>query len=410
MDMDTALFNPVFSNPALPKPPVSLETLSQILPQTTLLGDGKLEVLDLVHPKLYQNPHELVLIIEPASLALLQSGKVKTALIAKEILDDLSDAAHPVKAGLLSGCLVSERPRHALAYLLNIFNKPPHIPARGIHPSAIVEASATVHPDAHVGAYCYIGENASVDAGTMLMPQVTIGAEARIGKNTLIYSGARIGERVLIGNQVVIHHNACIGPDGFSFVTPKKGSAEAAKEGKGSQGQTDTKNTELIRIHSIGSVVIEDDVEIGACTCIDRSTLGATLIKKGTKIDNLVQIGHNNTIGENCLIVSQVGIAGSCQIGDRVVIAGQAGFADHLKISDDAVITAKAGVMRDIEAGEVVAGIPAMPAREALKNVMLISKLSDMNKEMKDLKKRLAAIEAAAQTSAEKNDAELAKA
>lgn len=379
--------NPVFTPPGLPKPPVALGVLSQILPETTLVGDAQFAVSDLVHPKFLTKADELALIIEPAALEILKTGKIKAAVIAKEIVDEV-----PIPEGVLAGYLVATRPRHALAYLLNIFNKPPHLPPVGIHPTAVVGEGAQVHPEAHIGPYCVIGNNARIGAGAMLLSQVTVGADAAVGDDALFYPGVRIGERVVIGNQVVIHSNACIGTDGFSFVTPQKGSVEAAKEGK--VNQSESKNTDLIRIHSIGTVIIGDNVEIGSCTCIDRSTLGATVIKKGTKIDNLVQIGHNNLIGENCLIVAQAGVAGSCQIGDRVVLAGQAGIADHLKIADDAIVTAKAGVMRDIGPGEVVAGYPAFPARESMKNVMMIGKLSDMHKDLKDLKKRLAVMEA----------------
>lgn len=371
----------------LPKPPITLAQLAQILPQATLVGDGSVTVKDLVHPRLFQSPDELVLLIEAAALAILKTGQVKAAIVAKEITD-----AQPIPDGALAGYITVERPKHALAYLLNIFDKPPHTPPTGIHPTAFVEPTAQVHPSAQIGAHCYVGDGAQIDANTVLMPQVTIGAQAKIGKNNLFYSGVRIGERVMVGSNVIIHFNASIGSDGFSFVTPEKGSVEAAKEGKTSD--TRAQNTEIIRINSVGTVIIEDHVEIGACTCIDRSTLGATHIKRGTKIDNLVQIGHNNTIGENCLIVGQAGIAGSCQIGNRVVIAGQAGFADHIKVGDDAIVTAKAGVMRDIEPKEIVAGIPAQPAREALRNISLIGKLSDTRKEIKSLEKRLKALEA----------------
>ena len=208
----------------------------------------------------------------------------------------------------------------------------------------------------------------------------------------------RVGDRVMIGNNVIIHHNASIGADGFSFVTPEKGSVEAAKSG-GKVGEN--KNTEIIRINSIGTVVIEDHVEIGGCTCIDRSNIGATIIKRGTKIDNLVQIGHNNTIGQNCLIVGQAGIAGSCKVGDRVVLAGQAALADHLTVGDDAIVMAKSGAMRDIEAGSVVGGTPALPAKEALRNISLISKLSDMRKDLREMKKRLEELEKQASESGE---------
>jgi len=216
----------------------------------------------------------------------------------------------------------------------------------------------------------------------------------KMGERCLLHSGVRLGERVILGKRVIIHHNASIGADGFSYVTPEPGSVESAKA---SGGKVTGQNTEIFKINSIGTVVLEDDVEVGACATIDRSNLGATLIKKGTKIDNLVMIGHNNVVGENCLIVSQVGISGSCEIGNRVVIAGQAGLADHLKVGDDAIVMAKSGVMRDIEPKEVVVGIPALPRRETLQNVLYMGKLRELFQEVKSLKKRLAELEADAE-------------
>lgn len=361
----------------LPKPPIDLQTLAAILPGAELVGDGSVTVSEMVHPMMVNAPDNLVLIIDPAALAVLQAGVVQAAIVAKEI---------PIPEGALKGYIKVERPKHALAYLLNIFEKPVHA-ADGVHPSAVIEDGAQVHPTAKVGANSTICTGAKVGESVVVMPNVTVGAQAIVGNNTLLHSGVRIGERVLVGNNVIIHNNASIGSDGFSFVTPEKGSVEAAKS-----GQSDTvsaKNTEIIRINSIGTVVIEDNVEIGACTCIDRSTIGATLIKKGTKLDNLVQVGHNNTIGENCMIVSQVGIAGSCKIGDRVVVAGQAGFADHIKVGDDAIVVAQAGIMRDIEPETVVAGSPAQPAKDFFKMVSNVNKLTEVRKEMRAMKKEM---------------------
>ncbi len=373
----------------LPKPPLSLNTLAELLPGTTVIGNGDLLVQDIVHPLFLQqaiqggaNPaHLMPLLLDPKALAVLELGVLQVALLPEEM---------PVPEGKLGGYLKVKRPKHALAYLLNIFNKPPHVP-QGIHPTAIIHSTANIHPHAKIGAYTVVGEHAEIGEEAILMSQVTVEANAKIGNHCLLYAGVRIGERVVVGNNVIIHYNAVIGADGFSFVTPQEGSVEAAKSGKTST--VTAQNTDIIRINSVGTVIIEDHVEIGANTCIDRSTLGATLIKRNTKIDNLVQIGHNNTIGENCLIVSQAGIAGSCKIGDRVVIAGQVGMADHLKIGDDAIITAKAGLMRDVEAKSVVGGNPAFPIKDAMLSVAMVHKLPEMRKEMKELKKRLTELE-----------------
>lgn len=365
----------------LPVPPVTLETLAAVTPGASLKGNGTLVVSSLAHPKMITSPNEAVLILDAGALKLLPHSPipVKTAVVAADI---------EVPEGLFEGHITVERPRFALATLLNVFEKPLHAYS-GIHPTAVIEATAQVHPSASVGAFVYVGEKAQVGADCVLMPHVTVGAEARLDAGCVLHPGARVGERVMMGKRVILQHNASIGADGFSYVTPEPGSVEAAKSGGKISGQ----NTEVLRINSIGTVILEDDVEVGACATIDRSNLGATLIKKGTKIDNLVMIGHNNVVGENCLIVSQVGISGSCEIGNRVVIAGQAGLADHLKVGDDAIIMAKSGVMRDIEPKEVVVGIPAMPRRETFQTLMYMSKLRELFQEVKTLKKRLNELE-----------------
>ena len=366
-----------------PKPPITLEALAALTPGATLIGNGALEVQDLAHPKMVTAPGQAVLILDAGALSVLAKSPfpVKAAVVAQGVT---------IPDGLLEGYIIVERPRFALVALLSVFEKPLHFSKGTIHPTAVVESTALVAADVSIGPFVYVGEEARVGAGTVLMSHVTVGAQASVGEHCVFHAGARIGERVLIGNGVTIHHNASIGADGFSYVTPEPGSVESARN---SGGQVTSQNTQLLKINSIGTVVLEDDVEVGACATIDRSNLGATVVKKGTKIDNLVMIGHNNSIGENCLIVSQVGISGSCEIGDRVVIAGQAGLADHIKIGNDAIVMAKSGVMRDIGDKEVVVGIPALPRRETLQNVMYIGRLKEMFQEMKSLKKRVQELE-----------------
>ncbi len=173
-----------------------------------------------------------------------------------------------------------------------------------------------------------------------LVCNVSVGAEVTIGDHTLLHAGVRIGDRCEIGSRVIIQPNVTIGGDGFAFVTPEPGSVESVRK----TGEVRSFNNEIIRINSLGNVVIEDDVEIGAGTCIDRGTLGETRIGRGTKLDNLIQVGHNATIGSNCLIVSQVGLGGSSKVGNRVVIGGQSGLPDHVTVGDDAVVHARSGI------------------------------------------------------------------
>ncbi len=365
----------------------TLETLAAELSGAKVVGNPQALIRDIAHPTMVTTPEQAVLILEIEGLDRAKASVIqaKTAIVAAGI---------SIPEGLFEGYLSIERPRLALARLLTIFNKPLHHQP-GVHPSAFIAETATVDSSASIGAFVFVGEYATVGANTVLMPHVTIGAEAKIGADNLFHSGTRIGERIVTGDRVIIHHNASIGADGFSYVTPEPGSVESARN---TGGQVTAQNTQIFKINSVGTVILEDDVEVGACATIDRSNLGATLIRKGTKVDNLVMIGHNNVIGENCLIVSQVGISGSCDIGDRVVIAGQAGLADHLKVGHDAIIMAKSGVMRDIQPKEVVVGIPALPRRETLQNVMYIGKLRELFQEVKSLKKKVAELETTQRT------------
>jgi UDP-3-O-[3-hydroxymyristoyl] glucosamine N-acyltransferase len=369
--------------PQLPSPPVSLSELAACTPGAKAFGDTGIQVVDLAHPRMVSGPDQMMLILDAAALSLIPQSPfpVKAAVIAQGI---------EVPSGLLEGYITVERPRFALATLLSVFKKPLHATS-GIHPSAIVEAGAQVHPTASVGAFVYVGPQAKVGANVVLMPHVTVGAQAMLDEGCIVHAGACIGERVMLGKRVIIHHNASIGADGFSYVTPEPGSIESAKA---SGGKITGQNSEIIKINSIGTVVLEDNVEVGACTTIDRANLGATIIKKGSKIDNLVMIAHNNQIGENCLIASQTGVAGSCEIGDRVVMAGQVGVADHLKVGNDAILMAKTGLIRDVEEKTVLMGYPGMPKRQAFQNYMYINKLKDIFQEMKVLQRRVAELEA----------------
>ena len=192
----------------------------------------------------------------------------------------------------------------------------------------------------------------------------------------MFHPGVNIGDFIQIGNSCILHHGASIGADGFSFVTEKPDNIESArKEGEIKGGKEDQK---VFKIPSLGSVVIEDDVEIGANTTIDRGTIENTTIGTQTKIDNLVMIGHNCKVGKACMIVSQVGIAGSCTIGDRVVIAGQAGLKDHTEIGDDSIVLAQAGVTKSYPARSVIMGAPAVPRKDFIRRMKYLAEAEVM--------------------------------
>lgn len=356
--------------------PYTLARIAESL-GATVDGDAGLTVQRLMHPLEASRPDDLIFVMAPELAARLAESPVRAAVLAEGL---------EAPAGSLDASITVARPRYALSLLLDLFACRPHSPP-GVHPSAVVEAGAELGDGVSIGALAYVGPNARIGAGTAVLPQAYIGADAQLGADCLIYPGVRIGERVEIGDRVIIHNNASIGSDGFSYVTPQEASFEAAK----SHGDQVAARIEgLRRIASIGTVRIGDDVEIGACTGIDRSNIGATVIGRGTKLDNHVQIGHNVRIGEDCLFSGQVGIAGSVRVGNRVVLAGQVGVADHLVIGDDAVVGGGSGLWKNVEPGQVVAGYPALPKTEALRQQTDLARLPRVLRDVATLKRQVA--------------------
>ena len=246
-------------------------------------------------------------------------------------------------------------------------------PAPGVHALALVEEGAHVAPDASVGPFAVVGEGARIGARTILRPHATVGRGAEIGDDCVIHARVSIRERVRIGNRVVIQDGAVIGSDGFGFARTPEGTHH--------------------KIPQIGGVVIEDDVEIGANTTIDRPAVGETRIGAGTKIDNLVQIAHGVAIGRNTLLAAQVGIAGSATLEDSVTLAGQVGVAGHLTIGKGAIATAQTGIPNSVEAGALVSGYPAIPNRDWLKSSAVFRKLPELKKMVAELERRIAELE-----------------
>lgn len=243
----------------------------------------------------------------------------------------------------------------------------------GIHPQALVSPSAKMGKNVAVGANAYIGDEVEIGEGTAIFPFVCLYPRVKIGKEAIIHSHVSIREETLIGNRVIIHNSAVIGSDGFGYLRAEDGSH--------------------IKIPQTGRVIIEDDVEVGANTTIDRAALGETVIKKGTKIDNLVQIAHNVEIGEKSILAAQTGIAGSTKIGKNVLMGGQVGVADHVHIGDNVMVAAKSGIMRDIPVNAFVGGIPHLDIRDARKVWALLPRLYDLVKDVKKLKKRIEELE-----------------
>ena len=239
----------------------------------------------------------------------------------------------------------------------------------GIDQQTSIADSATLGKDIYVGAFSYIGENVTIGNNVKIYPNSYIGDNTTVGDNTVINAGVKIYHDCIIGKDCTFHSGTIIGGDGFGFAPNSE--------------------NEYNKVPQIGNVVIEDHVEIGANSCIDRATLGSTIIKKGVKIDNLVQIAHNVVIGEHSVIVSQVGIAGSTKIGKNCMIAGQVGIIGHLKIGDGVKIAAQSGVSRDIEDNGIVQGSPAYSVRDYTRSYAIFKNLPTLNSRVNDIEKKL---------------------
>lgn len=258
-------------------------------------------------------------------------------------------------------------PRVAFAKALAIFFPEPRF-TPGVHPSAVVAQSAQVAPTAHIGPHCTIGERVTIGANVVLQSGNFVGDDSTLGDGTNLFPNVTIYHRSQIGKRVRIHSGAVIGSDGFGYVF----------------------DTSFHRkVPQIGNVVIGDDVEIGANTTIDRAALGSTVVGKGTKIDNLVQVGHNVEVGEHCIFCAQVGISGSTKIGNYTVLAGQVGLAGHLKIGNKVTIGSKAGVMHNIPDGETWLGTPAQPDKQAKRVMIALQRLPDLLKKVAEWERKL---------------------
>ncbi|MBS1794475.1 MAG: UDP-3-O-(3-hydroxymyristoyl)glucosamine N-acyltransferase [Acidobacteria bacterium] len=261
-----------------------------------------------------------------------------------------------------------------LAYTraLRVFYPEPAV-APSIHPSAVIDETARIDPTAEIMANAVIGKNCEIGAGVRIYPNATVYDNVRIGAGSVLHSGVAVRENCEIGRNCIVHNNTTIGSDGFGYAKDEE--------------------KRWLKIPQVGRVILEDDVEIGANTAIDCASVGETVVKRGAKIDNLVQIGHSCTVEEDALICSQTGLAGSSVIGKRVILAGQVGIAGHLRVGDDVVITAKSATSHDVEDGKIISGVPAFDNRDWLRSIAAFRRLGEMARTVRELEKRLAAIE-----------------
>jgi UDP-3-O-[3-hydroxymyristoyl] glucosamine N-acyltransferase len=324
-----------------------------------LEGDGELEITGLA-PIEQAGPSELTFLSNPKYAPKVKSTRAGAILVA--------EAVH----GLPIASLVSSNPYLDFARALELFYQPPR-PLPGISPLASLAPTAEIGEGASIGAFAVVGERVKIGRNAVLHPHVVIYEGAQIGDDFYGHSHAVVREFCRIGNRVVLGNGVVVGGDGYGFAHRSDGSH--------------------YKIPQSGVTVIEDDVEIQSLTSVDRATIGESRVKRGAKIDSMVQIGHACVVGEDNIICAQVGLAGSTVLGRNVVLTGQVGVSGHLTIHDNAVVYAQSGIGGDVKEGSVVSGSPAFDAREWLRAVTAFRKLPDLVKTVRDLKKKVEHLE-----------------
>ena len=354
----------------------TLEQIEQIT--GGMLSKASDVTITKIAPPMLADENTLALALGEEEIENLSKTKAKAALVPLGVnIDGFST-------------IEVERPRLAMMKLITMFYEAPQT-NEGVHPTAVVHPDAKIGVNVSLGANVVVAKGAVVGDNTKILPNCYIGNGAVVGKDCFFHPGVNVGDRVQIGDKCIFHHGVSLGADGFSFVTENPNNIEQAR--KDGEIKDSQQEHVIFKINSIGSVVIGNNVEIGANTTIDRGTIEHTVIGDNTKIDNLVMIGHNCKIGKGCMIVSQVGIAGSCEIGDRVVLAGQAGLADHIKIGNDSIVAAQAGVTKSFPEKSIVVGAPAVPRKEFIKQLKIMKDAGELVKKFKKYEPLLATFE-----------------
>jgi len=326
-------------------------------------GDPKIKVNDVA--KIEEGkPGTLSFLANPKYTAYIYETNSSIVLVNKDFKPE-----QPVSATLIR----VENSYEAFAKLLNIVNKS-LLDKKGIDASARVCKSSKIGTNVYIGAFVYIGENVKIGKNVKIYPHTYIGDNVTIGDNVSIYAGVKIYHACNIGDECIIHAGAVIGSDGFGFAPDEQGNYN--------------------KIQQVGNVIIEKRVEIGANTCIDRATMGSTVIKEGVKLDNLIQIGHNVIVGKNTVAAAQTGISGSTQIGERCMFGGQVGLAGHIKVGDNVVFGAQAGVPNDVKSGEKLLGSPAIPFMDYKRSFIIQKRLPEIREEVLKLRKEIDALKA----------------
>lgn len=339
-------------------------------------GDLDLAVKGAAEPAM-AGPDDLALAMDPRFAEGLSKGRARAAM--------LWPGADWRGLGLL-GAIFAPRGRLMMAGLTRMLDPGVAI-APGVHAMSVIDPAAVIGEGAAIGPFVTIGAGARIGRGARIAAQVSIGDGAVIGEDALILDGVRIGARVRIGDRFICQPGAVIGSDGFSFVTPERSGVEEVRATLGKRGEIRAQT--WVRIHSLGSVWIGDDVEIGANSCVDRGTIRDTEIGRGTKLDNLVQVAHNVQIGEDCLLCGQSGIAGSTRIGNRVVLGGKAGVSDNLRVGDDVITGGGTMILSNVPAGRVLLGYPAVRMESQIEIHKLLRRLPRLVARVAVLEERL---------------------
>lgn len=336
-------------------------------------GNQDLEIDGLAEPAL-AGPRQLALAMAPKYAEGLACGGARAAVLGPDM--DWQDYG-------LEAAIIVPRPRYALAGLTSTLDPGPLI-APGIHPTAVIDAGASIGIEAAIGPFVVIGAGVMVGARARIAAHVSIAEAARIGDDALLMQGVRIGSHVRIGDRFIAQPGAVVGGDGMSFVTPEPSTVEQVREAMGQARAVDQSWT---RIHSLGAVRIGDDVELGCNTCIDKGTIRDTVIGNGCKFDNLVHIAHNVQVGRDCLFAGQTGVAGSTVIGDRVVFGGQVGVGDNLTVGNDVVAGGASKILSSVPAGRAVLGYPAVKMETHVESYKATRRLPRLQKTVAELQK-----------------------
>lgn len=340
-----------------------------------VLGDGDVIVSGVSEPG-SAGPDDLAMAMSAKYADHLSQGRARAAILGEGM---------DWRALGLQAAIIAPRPRIAMAHVTRAMDGGPAI-APGIHASSVIDPAARIGAGAAIGPFVVIGAGVRIGARARIASHVSIAEGAQIGDDALILQGARIGARVAIGHRAILQPGCVIGADGFSFVTPEISQVERTRASLGrADGAVDPQG--WTRIHSLGSVAIGDDVEIGANATIDRGTVADTTIGDGTKLDNMVHVGHNCRIGRDCLLCGQVGIAGSVTIGDRVVLGGQTGVADNLKIGSDVVTGASTIILTTVPSGRALMGYPAVRMETQVEMYKALRRLPRLAKTLAEMQK-----------------------